>query len=120
MNCFTSSRECRLNGVRGIGSGAVRAPEMSLGSSLWPPAPVARGVAGMGTGRGTLMGTLMWLSPIAQRVFVQQQFKGLQEIRDHRRVMLGQDCNRRASSLQTGALEFTVWNARLSVLSTPH
>lgn len=70
----------------------------------------------MGTGRGTLM----WLSPIAQQVFVQQQFKGLQEIRDHRKVMLGQDCNRRASSLQTGALEVTGGNARLSMLTTPH
>ncbi|EPQ10751.1 Protein Daple [Myotis brandtii] len=54
------------------------------------------------------------------KTYYQQQFKGLKEIRDHRRVMLGQDCNRRASSLQTGALEFTVWNARLSVLTTPH
>lgn len=49
-------------------------------SALWPQSPVWWRVAGMGSGRGTLT----WLLSAAQRVFVQQHFKGLKEVWDHR------------------------------------
>lgn len=45
---------------------------------------------------------------------LQEQFRGPREIRDHRKVALGQECNQGAPSLQTGSLGFTVWSVHLS------
>lgn len=64
-------------------------------------ASVASSTSHTGSGWNS-WGTWRTFLATAQRVFVQQQLKGLKEIWEHTRVMLGQGGHRRASSLLTG------------------
>ena len=87
--------------------GAGRAPGTSLG--LQPQLTVAGGLAGEGSGRGTLHGYHPQLGES-----VQERFKGLRERRDHRGVVFGPNMKSTSPELAHRSTRVQGWGVCLT------